>query len=318
MNETARGHRRLRHGRRDAVRTRRGRAVLLALRPRADLPRADRRPRHRRGPAHARRPRCRRSRAAPPATRSRARTRCCATYPGTLGGKTGFTDAARHTFVTAAERDGRRLVVSVMDTENKPAARRRPGGPAARLGLRRPGRHRGRRHARLARGPHRPGDDDRGPPRRRARPPAAGAASRRTGAGPRSCPLALGGAAVLIVAATLVGRRRAVRPADGARSSGRRPSGGTSADRGRRLDPTEGRRPRGREEGEPGHQVDPDEQADGTTEGRRGDAGRRSATGSSRRSASAPRTPPRRTARRAAAGAAGTRPTARRAAATGR
>ena len=42
------------------------------------------------------------------------------TYPGSLGGKTGFTDAARHTFVTAAERNGRRLVVSVMDTENTP------------------------------------------------------------------------------------------------------------------------------------------------------------------------------------------------------
>jgi D-alanyl-D-alanine carboxypeptidase len=41
-------------------------------------------------------------------------------YPGNLGGKTGFTDAARHTFVTAAERDGRRLVVSVMGTENTP------------------------------------------------------------------------------------------------------------------------------------------------------------------------------------------------------
>lgn len=41
-------------------------------------------------------------------------------YPGTLGGKTGFTDAARHAFVTAAERDGRRLVVSVLDTENEP------------------------------------------------------------------------------------------------------------------------------------------------------------------------------------------------------
>ena len=63
--------------------------------------------------------RCRRSRAAPPATRSRTRTRC-STTPGNLGGKTGFTDAARHTFVTAAERDGRRLVVSVMDTENVP------------------------------------------------------------------------------------------------------------------------------------------------------------------------------------------------------
>jgi D-alanyl-D-alanine carboxypeptidase (penicillin-binding protein 5/6) len=41
-------------------------------------------------------------------------------YPGGLGGKTGFTDAARHTFVTAAERDGRRLVVSVMGTEPVP------------------------------------------------------------------------------------------------------------------------------------------------------------------------------------------------------
>ncbi len=41
-------------------------------------------------------------------------------YPGTLGGKTGFTDAARHAFVTAAERDGRRLVVSVLDTEPRP------------------------------------------------------------------------------------------------------------------------------------------------------------------------------------------------------
>lgn len=41
-------------------------------------------------------------------------------YPGTLGGKTGFTDAARHAFVTAAERDGRRLVVSVLDTEPQP------------------------------------------------------------------------------------------------------------------------------------------------------------------------------------------------------
>jgi D-alanyl-D-alanine carboxypeptidase (penicillin-binding protein 5/6) len=41
-------------------------------------------------------------------------------YRGDLGGKTGFTDAARHTFVTAAERGGRRLVVTLMDTENRP------------------------------------------------------------------------------------------------------------------------------------------------------------------------------------------------------
>ncbi|WP_153505268.1 D-alanyl-D-alanine carboxypeptidase family protein [Cumulibacter manganitolerans] len=41
-------------------------------------------------------------------------------YPGTIAGKTGFTDAARHTFVAAAERNGRTLVVSLMDAENKP------------------------------------------------------------------------------------------------------------------------------------------------------------------------------------------------------
>jgi serine-type D-Ala-D-Ala carboxypeptidase (penicillin-binding protein 5/6) len=35
-------------------------------------------------------------------------------YPGMLGGKTGFTDVARKTFVGAAERDGRRLVISMM------------------------------------------------------------------------------------------------------------------------------------------------------------------------------------------------------------
>lgn len=35
-------------------------------------------------------------------------------YPGTLGGKTGFTDIARKTFVGAAQRDGRRLVVALM------------------------------------------------------------------------------------------------------------------------------------------------------------------------------------------------------------
>jgi D-alanyl-D-alanine carboxypeptidase (penicillin-binding protein 5/6) len=35
-------------------------------------------------------------------------------YPGALGGKTGFTDAARKTFVGAAARGGRRLVISMM------------------------------------------------------------------------------------------------------------------------------------------------------------------------------------------------------------
>ncbi len=37
-----------------------------------------------------------------------------ARYPGAIGGKTGFTDAARKTFVGAANRDGRRLVIAMM------------------------------------------------------------------------------------------------------------------------------------------------------------------------------------------------------------
>ena len=42
------------------------------------------------------------------------------TYPGAFAGKTGFTDAARHTFVGAAERNGRRLVVALVRAEQHP------------------------------------------------------------------------------------------------------------------------------------------------------------------------------------------------------
>ncbi|MFI7657241.1 D-alanyl-D-alanine carboxypeptidase family protein [Micromonospora parva] len=42
-------------------------------------------------------------------------------YPGALGGKTGFTDLARHTYVGAAERGGRRLVVTLLGAESAPA-----------------------------------------------------------------------------------------------------------------------------------------------------------------------------------------------------
>jgi D-alanyl-D-alanine carboxypeptidase (penicillin-binding protein 5/6) len=35
-------------------------------------------------------------------------------YPGAIGGKTGFTNAARKTFVGAADRDGRQLVIAMM------------------------------------------------------------------------------------------------------------------------------------------------------------------------------------------------------------
>ncbi|HZB50541.1 MAG TPA: serine hydrolase [Mycobacteriales bacterium] len=41
-------------------------------------------------------------------------------YPGALGGKNGFTDAARHTFIGAARRGPRRLVVTLMFGEQVP------------------------------------------------------------------------------------------------------------------------------------------------------------------------------------------------------
>ncbi|WP_375371992.1 D-alanyl-D-alanine carboxypeptidase family protein [Salinispora sp. H7-4] len=41
-------------------------------------------------------------------------------YPGALGGKTGFTTLARHTYVGAAERAGRRLVVTLLGAEARP------------------------------------------------------------------------------------------------------------------------------------------------------------------------------------------------------
>lgn len=43
-------------------------------------------------------------------------------YEGALGGKTGFTDDARHTFIGAAERDGRRLAVVLLDGTRVPKA----------------------------------------------------------------------------------------------------------------------------------------------------------------------------------------------------
>ncbi|GAB3296388.1 hypothetical protein GCM10027298_06560 [Epidermidibacterium keratini] len=41
-------------------------------------------------------------------------------YPGAIGAKNGFTDAARHTYVAAAEQGGRTLVVSLMQAEMQP------------------------------------------------------------------------------------------------------------------------------------------------------------------------------------------------------
>jgi D-alanyl-D-alanine carboxypeptidase len=130
--------------------------------------------------------------------------------PGNLGGKTGFTDAARHTFVTAAERDGRRIVVSVMDTENRPlraadqAALLLDWGFAVPAGIDPVG-------TLVASGdlPPLPSTASAAP---RTRQPAAAAQAADPEEAPDSWgPLALGVGGLAIVTATLVGRRRAVR-----------------------------------------------------------------------------------------------------------
>jgi D-alanyl-D-alanine carboxypeptidase (penicillin-binding protein 5/6) len=130
-------------------------------------------------------------------------------YPGSLGGKTGFTDAARHTFVTAAERNGRRLVVSVMNTERLPLRAEAqatllldwgfalPAGTEAVGTLVEPADLKAPAAA--------------SPTVTTASAPARAAAAAPAHASP-VVPLSLAGGAVLVVAATIVGRRRAVRP----------------------------------------------------------------------------------------------------------
>jgi D-alanyl-D-alanine carboxypeptidase (penicillin-binding protein 5/6) len=150
-------------------------------------------------------------------------------YPGTLGGKTGFTDAARHTFVAAAERNGRRLVVSLMQAERRPV----PELDQATLLL-----DWGFSTAADASGVGRLVDPGEVPPvsasavsapsaaaddgglsaadaASAATPtPSTSSAATRSPAlgGSPLLPAALAGGAVVIVAATVVGRRRARRP----------------------------------------------------------------------------------------------------------
>jgi D-alanyl-D-alanine carboxypeptidase len=130
--------------------------------------------------------------------------------PGNLGGKTGFTDAARHTFVTAAERDGRRIVVSVMDTENTPL---RAADQAALLldwAFTVPA-DADEVGTLVASGDLPPLPATSSPAPRTRQPAAAAPAADPPGPSDDWVPLALGAGALAIVTATLIGRRRAVR-----------------------------------------------------------------------------------------------------------
>jgi len=162
-----------------------------------------------------------------------------ASYPGNLGGKTGFTDAARHTFVTAAERNGRRLVVSVMATENVPL---RAADQAALLldwGFAVPAGTEG--VGELVD----PGEVPVSAPADASAPatrhvPSAAAPTAAVPADEQSSPwvpAALAAGAVAVVAGTVLSRRRAVRPAPPSDGTGvrrpppRRPPGEGTAPR---------------------------------------------------------------------------------------
>jgi D-alanyl-D-alanine carboxypeptidase (penicillin-binding protein 5/6) len=137
-------------------------------------------------------------------------------HPGNLGGKNGFTTAARHGFVTAAERGGRRIVASVLGSEAVPvraaeqAARLLDWGFSVPAGTDGVGRLIRPAEARAyTRPPTIPRHDDGSAPP----PVAADHVESHPTAPPPVVPVVLASLAVVIVGATLVGRRRAVRRA---------------------------------------------------------------------------------------------------------
>ncbi|MGY2080158.1 D-alanyl-D-alanine carboxypeptidase family protein [Modestobacter sp. SYSU DS0657] len=141
-------------------------------------------------------------------------------YPGALGGKTGFTDAARHTFVAAAERDGRRLVVSLMQAERRPvheqeqATRLLDWGFATPASVDAPGRlvDPDEPEPTASATPARPTPTASSPPAVAAPPVTAAAPTAAQEPSSPLVPVALAVAAVLVVIATVLGRRRARRP----------------------------------------------------------------------------------------------------------
>jgi D-alanyl-D-alanine carboxypeptidase (penicillin-binding protein 5/6) len=153
-----------------------------------------------------------------------------ASYPGTLAGKTGFTDAARHTFVAAAARDGRRLVVSLMQSERRPvheldqATRLLDWGFSTAPGTGGIGRLVDPGEVPAVADPtsNAPAgtpaadstlsaEDDAGPSLAPGTPPTA-PVSAASSTGSPLLPLGLAGAAVVVVALTVAGRLRAQRP----------------------------------------------------------------------------------------------------------
>lgn len=133
-----------------------------------------------------------------------------ANYPGAIAGKTGFTDAARYTYVAAADRGGRRLVVSLMLAEQVPiptwqqGARLLDWGFALPAGTTAVG-------SLVPPGSAEPqaSDSPTGPTPSLALPPAPGSAASASGTGDSMLPLlALGIGTLAITTGTLLWYRR--------------------------------------------------------------------------------------------------------------
>ncbi|GAA1653010.1 D-alanyl-D-alanine carboxypeptidase family protein [Catellatospora bangladeshensis] len=130
-------------------------------------------------------------------------------YAGALGGKTGYTDLARHTYVGAAERDGRRLVVSLLGAESSPLSGWQQGAALLDWGFAQP------RDAAVGR-LITPGETAAGASPSAAAAAAAGAAAGADSDGAGAVPLlALGGAV-----AAVLGVLSAIRRRRGTRSGG--------------------------------------------------------------------------------------------------
>jgi len=125
------------------------------------------------------------------------------TYAGALGGKTGFTDAARHTYVGAAERGGRRLVVTILGAESQPARGWQQGAALLDWGFATP---RGATVGHLAE----PGEAEKLAASPTRTPPAAKRPPTTVPAGYRWWPYAAGAAlaVTLLVLVLLLGRAR--------------------------------------------------------------------------------------------------------------
>jgi D-alanyl-D-alanine carboxypeptidase (penicillin-binding protein 5/6) len=132
-------------------------------------------------------------------------------FPGAIGGKTGFTDLSRHTYVGAAERNGRRLVVTMLRGEQRPQKLWQQGGTLLEWGFALPAGASipGKlvTPEEVATPSPEPEQPAAGPAPGAALTPSAGSAQLSTG---QLTGLSLGGTAVALLVMVVVMRRRAV------------------------------------------------------------------------------------------------------------